>query len=249
MEYLKGIKKKLKNKLSILKFKNMHRGKRAFVIGNGPSLRANDLELIKNEISIASNKIFLIFGKTSWRPTYYSLIDALVINEFRNNPPDIKAPIFCSEDVSDLFVNKNTNKFNLLKDWYNNKKFIPGFSNNLLKGLYGGECVTYANIQILWFMGIKEIILLGVDHSFTLPKKKKFSKEFVNVYENNNECNHFDPNYRKKGELWTKPNLKEQSIAYSYGAQFIEKKGGSLYNASRKTNLKNIKLRQLESFF
>ena len=42
---------------------NIHRGKRGFIICNGPSLRSEDLDMIysNDEISIASNKIDKIF--------------------------------------------------------------------------------------------------------------------------------------------------------------------------------------------
>ena len=52
-----------------LKNKNLHKGKRGFIIGNGPSLKINDLDMPKNDISIASNKIYLAFNQTKWRPT------------------------------------------------------------------------------------------------------------------------------------------------------------------------------------
>ena len=41
-----------------------YEGKRCFIIGNGPSLKLEDLNRLKNEITIASNKIYLIFNKT-----------------------------------------------------------------------------------------------------------------------------------------------------------------------------------------
>ena len=36
-------------------------GKRVFLIGNGPSLNKTNLDLIKNEYSIAMNRISLIY--------------------------------------------------------------------------------------------------------------------------------------------------------------------------------------------
>ena len=45
------------SQLYLSSIKNKFKGQRGFVIGNGPSLRVEDLERIKNEVSIASNKI------------------------------------------------------------------------------------------------------------------------------------------------------------------------------------------------
>ena len=58
--------------------KNIHKGRRGFVIGNGPSLKLGDLDRLQNEITIASNKIYLAFNETNWRPSYFTVCDALV---------------------------------------------------------------------------------------------------------------------------------------------------------------------------
>ena len=46
---------KIKKRLSILK--NVHKRKRCFVIGNGPSSKASDLDLLQNELTFAVDKI------------------------------------------------------------------------------------------------------------------------------------------------------------------------------------------------
>ena len=61
---------------------------RAFVIGNGPSLTSDQLDLIhKNEdVSFGVNRIHLIYPETKWRPTNW------VIMDFSNS-------IFYKEDI------------------------------------------------------------------------------------------------------------------------------------------------------
>ena len=49
--------------------------KRAFVIGNGPSLRPSDLDLLAGEISYGVNHVHLIYPETVWRPTYWVCVD------------------------------------------------------------------------------------------------------------------------------------------------------------------------------
>jgi hypothetical protein len=44
---------------------------RAYIVGNGKSLTAGDLDLIVGQPSFACNRINLIYGKTKWRPTVY----------------------------------------------------------------------------------------------------------------------------------------------------------------------------------
>ena len=54
-------------------YKGKYAGKRCFLIGNGPSLRAEDLTKLheSGEVTFAFNRIYNIFDKTPWRPTFY----------------------------------------------------------------------------------------------------------------------------------------------------------------------------------
>ena len=56
-------------------YQNKHHEDRVFIIGNGPSLAHTPLEKLNDEITIAMNKINLIFEDASWRPTYYIFYD------------------------------------------------------------------------------------------------------------------------------------------------------------------------------
>lgn len=44
---------------------------RMWVVGNGPSLWDTPLELLKDEVTFACNRIHLLYDSTDWRPTYY----------------------------------------------------------------------------------------------------------------------------------------------------------------------------------
>ena len=48
---------------------------RAFVIGNGPSLKAEHLDRLRNEVTFGVNRIHLIYPQTSWRPTSWVIMD------------------------------------------------------------------------------------------------------------------------------------------------------------------------------
>ena len=58
------------NRERLAALKDTHKGESCFIIGNGPSLKAEDLELLKNNniFCFASKRINLIYDKTSWRP-------------------------------------------------------------------------------------------------------------------------------------------------------------------------------------
>ncbi len=52
-------------------------GTRAFIVGNGKSLKPDQLNMLQShkEICFGVNRIHLIYDKTKWRPTYWTLTD------------------------------------------------------------------------------------------------------------------------------------------------------------------------------
>lgn len=44
---------------------------RAFVVGNGPSLKHTNLDKLHGEVSFGVNNIHLVYPNTKWRPTHY----------------------------------------------------------------------------------------------------------------------------------------------------------------------------------
>jgi hypothetical protein len=48
---------------------------RHWIIANGASLNHTPLDLLKDEITWGMNRIHLHYPKTSWRPTYYLMVD------------------------------------------------------------------------------------------------------------------------------------------------------------------------------
>ena len=48
---------------------------RHWIIANGSSLNQTPLDLLKGEITWGMNRIHLIYGTTSWRPTYFFMCD------------------------------------------------------------------------------------------------------------------------------------------------------------------------------
>lgn len=219
-----------------------HRGRRAFVLGNGPSLTVDDLDLLGEEITFASNKIYLAFDETSWRPTYYSVIDALVAE---NNRREIRA-LTKLDHIHSVHVRRELgNELGFLYirhrptlPWLHGD--LPGFSTNLFAGAHGGWTVIYLQLQLAFFMGIREVYLLGLDFSFDVPKGSatgEATRHGDQMLESQGEVNHFHPDYRKPGETWTLPRLEDQQRAFRSALRTFEGAGGRLLNASRRTRL------------
>lgn len=218
-------------------FTNQHSGGTIFVLGNGPSLSQVNFDALMNEVTMASNKIFLCFENTAWRPTYYSVEDDLV---FRQNLKKIKSvkskKLF--PDITILFsgIIKGVTYFNYKQKHHYPRE--PIFGDSLYTGIYWGSSIVYTQIQLAVAMGAKKIILLGVDFNFDVPEEfKDTTKKIVS----SGEINHFHPDYRKPGELWNKPNLQNQILAFSKAKSFCDENGVEILNATKGTHLEVFK--------
>ena len=228
-----------KNKSNIKHLKDRHLGEKAVLIGMGPSLRTGDLKKFENYITFACNKIYLAFNETSWRPTYYCVSDTLVA---QNNHEIInKLPLF-------KIFRHNTSKYLKGEDivWIRDLPFVPKwisktglfFWKDVHTGSFRGGTVLYMQIQMAIWMGIKEIYIVGADFDFDLSKESGEKSDVGNVLVNNEESNHFHPNYRKKGETWAKPNLEMQFDAFRLAQDYAAKNEIKIINASRQSKLK-----------
>lgn len=231
--------------------RDCHKGRRAFIIGNGPSLCVSDLDRLKNEITFASNKIYLAFGDTDWRPTYYTVCDQMVA---ANNAERIRQlPL-------EMLLPTTIRKFNCAGSrtrWYEERfgnKFVEAlsaaeleqasmvFAEDVGDGVQGGYTVIYHQLQLAYHMGIREVVLIGVDFSFQVPAERTVDTRFTSeVYRNaivsHGERNHFHPDYRRPGETWTMPRLDLHTCAFRTARATFEQAGGRLVNASRRTAL------------
>jgi len=227
-----------KDERKVASLKDIHKGRRCFIVGNGPSLKIEDLDLLKNEITFACNKIYLAFNKTGWRPTYYSVLDILVAENNADIIDELPVCKIYREDVKPFFpAADDIIWLKALAEPKVKGEYVGMFSDNALRGVYGGWTVIYPQIQLAFFMGIREIYLIGVDFTFIVPKSTGKKSRQGEILDYQGEINHFHPEYRKPGETWTMPFLDLQRKAFSAAKIAIEAQGGCIYNASRKTAL------------
>ncbi|MCX6579490.1 MAG: DUF115 domain-containing protein [Candidatus Aminicenantes bacterium] len=220
------------NNRRLLALKNIHKGKRAFLIGNGPSLRIEDLEKLKNEITFASNKIFLAFDQTDWRPTYYTMADHIVAENNKETINSLKLQKIFAHSVGDYFKEQKDVIFT-------NPPTTEGDESwDLVKGVRAGYSVLNFDLKLAYWMGIREVYVIGVDFYFEdksirTGRFEKGNEVIISV----GEHNHFHPDYRKPGETWTIPRLDKQREEFIRARQMYEAAGGKVYNASRQTKL------------
>lgn len=211
----------------IASFKNAHEGESCFVIGNGPSLTVEDLDVLykNNMASFASNNILKLFEKTQWRPKYYVCEDILVLK-------DIEQKI-SSADLENKFIPINYHWFddiNIDKAKYFYQSFSPDvvFSYNAAKSVVCKGTVTTTCIQLAAFMGYKNIYLLGVDHNYS-----KTVDNAGNITVDNSVKDYFDDEYAKTMEKKMIPNLEATTRAYEQVKECCDKIGVNVFNATR----------------
>ena len=165
-------KKNSENYNELLKMKDKYHGERCFVVGTGPSLKMDDLELIKEEYSISVNSILLSFPDTEWRPTFYAIQDIVAYNKLSEQIETEDIPyVFCGVSGKKRTPPIKRNHINYQLDTLDHAKngleFTYKFSSDAYDRVYDGFSITYATLQLAVYMGFKEIILLGVDCDYS----------------------------------------------------------------------------------
>ena len=193
--------------------RNRHLGERCFVLGNGPSLRQTDLTRLRDEVVIGTNRIYLLFDELGFSTTYYVSVNRLVIEQCTEEIAALAMPKFLSWECRD--VAQFTESTIFLR-----RTSGPAFSTNVAQGYWEGSTVTYAALQVAFHLGFQEVVLLGVDHSFTT--KGKPHEEVVSA---GDDPNHFDPKYFGRGFRWQLPDLETSELAYRI-ADFVYRESG-----------------------
>lgn len=223
----------------LLKYKNKHFNERCFIIGNGPSLTANDLNKLKREVCFASNRVYEIFDRTDWRPTYYCIQDRKAIRRIKEDIyKKIQSTKFVGIVKSHLYPNiKEVNFINLVsEDFFPN---MPKFSCDVSKCIYEGSTVTYMCIQLAIYMGFKMIYLLGVDHNYSVTRNPDgtISKQDVQ--------DHFS----SKDKITNIPKLYNSALAYQAAKKYADEHGIKIYNATRGGKLEVFERVDFDSLF
>jgi len=212
------------NRRKLERFKNIRYGERCFILANGPSLTKIDLDKLSNEYSFGLNRLYLLFDKFEYRPTYYVCINELVLDQFSSEIDLLNFPKFLNWNRRKLFNQNNENTV-FIKTGFNISDL---FSTNLRHPLSGGGTVTYIALQLAYYMGFNKVILVGLDHNFGdkgIPNKTE-------VRSQEEDTNHFAPNYFPKGVKWQLPDLLRSEIAYKLAREAFEKDGRQILDAT-----------------
>jgi hypothetical protein len=206
--------------LSLGRYRDIHEGERCFVIGNGPSLNKMDLSPLAHEVTFGLNRIYLLFDRLGFGTSYYVAINELVLEQFAADIERLSMPKFVRWEHR-RFLHPSSDLM------YIRWRPGPSFSHDIRHGAWGGATVTYMALQLAYFMGFQQVVLIGVDHSF-----KTKGQPHKEVLSTGDDPNHFAPNYFGTGVRWHLPDPETSELAYQLGRQNFEAEGRSILDAT-----------------
>lgn len=220
------------NERRLAALRNAHRGRRCFIMGNGPSLNRCDLTKLADEYTFGVNSIFLNREAMGFDPTYYVVEDPLVLEDRaeainRYAGPRVKffghyASRFIEGDADTVWLN--------LRLRYDEYRDFPHFGRNAVRQTWAGGTVSYVCLQLAYHMGFSTVYLVGFDHSYVVPESAKIEGNRITSTED--DPNHFHPGYFGKGLRWHNPRVDRMEDAYRKARRIYEADGRRIINAT-----------------
>lgn len=156
--------------------KNKEKGKRAFILCNGPSINRLDLSFLKEEVVIGMNASTLLEKEYNFISDYYVVSDVRFLQhedkaKFATTDLNEKTIRVFREELKEIDVSYAPNK-----TYYVKALKRDGFSPNLAAGYFFGCTTTMLALQLAYYLGITEVYILGCDLRYS-EKEPRFYKE------------------------------------------------------------------------
>ena len=173
------------------KFRQSRDSDTCIVVGNGPSLKETDLDLLEGHTVFISN-FAVLNERLRELATFLSVTNYLVAEQGSmqfNELHGVKKlyPYWLSYCLQS---SPDTHYFNSVGH--------ATFSSDFRKNISWRSTVTFFNLQIAYALGFKKVLLIGVDNSYVQPDNVK-EGDVINQTED--DLNHFDPSYFR-GKKW-----------------------------------------------
>lgn len=203
---------------------DIHKGKVGVLVGNGPSVKLEELEMMshnKDFISFGANRFYLCYEQTTFRPDYVLSSDQQMIDDFgseiiKKNPNRkvFFASFYKPQKIKEKFV------------WLKIKHGRPfKFSKNIKRESMNGGGTLISALQLGYHMGIREFYLYGVDHNFLYQENDDKQNDAKG------EGNHFIKNYRS-GKAWQSPRMDLVEESFIKCDRILREENGFLINAT-----------------
>jgi hypothetical protein len=103
----------------------------------------------------------------------------------------------------------------------------PKFAHDARGRIWEGATVTYVALQLAYFMGFDQVVLIGVDHNFTTKGQPN-----TTITSQGDDPDHFDAAYFGKGFRWQLPDLETSESAYHLARNDYEQAGRQVLDAT-----------------
>lgn len=236
------------------KFKNIHKGNRCFILGNGPSLKNVDFSLFKDEYVFTVNQLARRFDYYKLNANYHlwsdfnffdekNVTEELIGSMKSVNAGEHNVQCFFPADV-EMFLKKygistavdcnyfkiRTSIYDCFDEEIDFSKFMPKLST-----------VVHYAILLAIYMGFSEIYLLGVDTTQIMVQIKSFLQQ--------NDENDYSYEVTESEKIRMEKMLEQHSLesyAHAYWHllltyrilnQYCQKRGIKLVNCSKVTTI------------
>ena len=236
---------------------NKYRGKRIFIIGNGPSLNRTELEKLKDEYTFATNRFYLLYDKISWRPTFYTCVDRRVVMDIYAEINALTGSTFFFDEFFRGLYREGGDVQYFNQRLRRGSSMEESFSFNAANVVFNGNTVLTYAIQIAYYLGFDQIFLIGCDLGYKVPNTVEQSGDDIfkmgvgfdlkSTYDD--DQNHFDPKYFGKGRLWHAPNEMGMIDDHNLCLNAFRSKGRSIFNATVGGKLEVYERRDFDSLF
>jgi hypothetical protein len=206
-------------------YQDKHVGKNALLLCNGPSLRRTDPSWVKESdlVTFGLNKIHLATELGFPIPDYTVAVNKKVINQLKSDESFKYKKLVLSHRAGMVFP-EGEDVFYINTEPYN----LPRFSLDCCIGVHEGWTVTHAALQLIYYFGIRNVIIVGMDHNFDSdPALANKAETRVG-----DDHNHFSPSYFAAGQEWDLPDLRNSEISYAEARRSYERSGGLIIDAT-----------------
>jgi hypothetical protein len=199
---------------------NREQGNRAVLIANGPSLNQMDLRFLRRSVCIGLNKIYLGFKQFGFYPKYYVAVNDKVIDQSAAEIKSLNCIKFISQRQAHLIPESAFT--------YHIETSNPSerFCKDISFGVHEGWTVTFAALQVAYYLGFKEVVIIGMDHRYIYHGAPNKTQMLLG-----DDPNHFVPTYFG-GQQWDNPDLDRSEESYRLARQVFEADGRRIIDAT-----------------
>jgi hypothetical protein len=204
------------------RMRNQHQNEVAWLVGNGPSVRIEDLDNLCGRTVFGFNRLYLAYDRTKLRPTYTVSGDKQMLADFGE---EIVARAGGQVFLADEKVPALTGDY----CWVRQIGGFPSlFSRDPSLFVTPGGSSVYVALQLGFYMGIRKFFLYGTDFKFDFEIGSDTSDAWLIA---RGEGNHFIPDYRG-GLMWYPPAIENILPSFLAARALIEAEGGFIRNAT-----------------